>query len=404
MAIPLVALQGRPANIGGAFIQGMDAGNRNRLAKSRVAYNDANTNRLNMLMDNSTEDRAAASAAQAEAQQADIFLRAGTGLQKIYQRSGGDPRVMTEAWQATMGKLLESGFDPEAVAKMDNYGPGKMEKLQQALDITPGYQPAAAPSYDNVKVDAQGNLRGIHGGQVHRIPGGGGFKPPGATTEVNVGGSTVMLPGDDKAYDEMGKSRSRDYDAVAEQADAAYDEIEVINSLQGIDVASGFGEQTKANVIRGLEFLGVDTGQLDKVTSQEAYQGEVQKLVLKAMAAQKGPQTKEDQALIQRTIGSLGNTPEANAFSLNSLKATAKRKMDRAQFYEDHAEGPGKGSLRGVRQAWSKHRRDVPMVSNSKVNPQTGLPMFYYEFQEIGRANGMDDIEIQEQWKNGHAK
>jgi len=200
-----------------------------------------------------------------------------------------------------------------------------------------------------------------------------------------------------------GKSLVKHFDDIYEQGQAAGNSMEALTIAGAIDVKSGAFEPVKnwaAGAVAGLGFDPEKVG-LDKADNAQAFQGIVENLVLTKMQAQKGPQTENDAKRIKMTIASLGHTPAAKRFLIDSAKALESRKIERADFYVDYQNE--KGSLKGVRKSWDTHKKKTPLLA---TNPNTGLPVFYNQFEQamMGANRGISRSQVLDIWRNKYAQ
>jgi hypothetical protein len=136
---------------------------------------------------------------------------------------------------------------------------------------------------------------------------------------------------------------------------------------------------------------------LANVPAGQAYNAKAKSLVLAEMQKQKGPQTESDMKLIRQTVAGLGQTPEANKFLISSSLAQNKRAIEERDFLDGWLQE--KGNLDGARKAWNKYKKKVPMIG--KNLKQGGLPMFFYQFEELAREQdlGASREDIIAEWK-----
>lgn len=200
---------------------------------------------------------------------------------------------------------------------------------------------------------------------------------------------------------ELGKSRVRRFEKIQEGAETAQDTINSLDVLDNIDVSTGRAEPMKQTIAAWGQSMGINTDKLANVAAGEAFTAEAGRVVLNAMAAQKGPQTESDMRQIRTTVAGLGKTPEANKFINNSARAMSIRKMEQRDFYEQFlAEND---TLKGASKAWNDYKRNTPMVSN-KLKTEKGLPLFFYQFEnEVMTLNpGASRQQVLEEWKKQH--
>jgi len=224
-------------------------------------------------------------------------------------------------------------------------------------------------------------------------------------TSVTKPQTSVTVGGGDSAFQkELAKGQAKNVATVREEADAAIDANQSLSILENIDVNTGALEPAKQGLAAFANAFGLDGSKLASVSAGEAFNAEAQRLVLSVKATQKGPQTDKDEATIRKTVASLGNSQQGNQFIIDSARAMNNRKIGRKDFYDTFLEESG-GKFRnadGVTAdaAWSKFKRDTPMVS-SKLRTPEGLPVFFFKFDDAVRSANPDATraEILEAWR-----
>lgn len=223
----------------------------------------------------------------------------------------------------------------------------------------------------------------------------------GPLVEQSIGGS-IQEKAEQKAE---GGRLVKKFVQVDERAEAS------TQAIQQLQIAKAFTEIDDVNLlpggIQGLANIAVNFGvpfsddALAAIGAGQGFQGVIENLVLTKMQAQKGPQTENDSNRIQRTLASLGNTPDARAFLLSTAIALAERDIEQRDFFADYRDDPerGNGSLRGAEQAWRRFIGDVPLLGAHPDLP--AFPVFFNEFKEITREDNphMTDEQIMDLWK-----
>jgi hypothetical protein len=222
---------------------------------------------------------------------------------------------------------------------------------------------------------------------------------------LNKSGTTINLDSGSQAFSkEMAKGQAQSVALVREQADAAIDANQSLSVLENIDVNTGALEPAKQGIAAFANAFGLDGSKIANVSAGEAFNSEAQRLVLSIKATQKGPQTDNDELTIRKTVSNLGNTKQGNQFIINSARALNNRRIERKDFYDEFLQDSGDKFRNddGVTadSAWSKFKRDTPMVSAKQRTPE-GLPVFYYKFDEAIREAYPDATqnEILELWR-----
>jgi len=218
-----------------------------------------------------------------------------------------------------------------------------------------------------------------------------------------AGGVTLVNQQESAEKKARGNDLVKQYAAVRETADNAQGELASLQQLRGINVQSGRLEEVKAGIAAYAQALGLDPAKvgLPDPTNPQAFIGTAQQLVLRVMQAQKGPQTENDAKRIEQTVASLGNTPQAKDFLIDSAMAVRKRDIERADFFDTWYED--KGTYDGARKAWQMRIEKIPLLGN---NPKTGLPVFYDQFRSaVMEANpGMTEAEAETMWRKKYGR
>ena len=215
--------------------------------------------------------------------------------------------------------------------------------------------------------------------------------PPSGTT-INVGSGNE----EQKAY---GKHLVKTFEGVQEAADVAFTANRELGMLRNIDVNQGAGESFKANIASWGIALGVDpsTLGLPDPTNAQSYIALSKKMLLSAMAAQKGPQTEADMKVIAATIAKLDNQNEANQFIIDASIAVNDRRIAKAKFFDQRM--TDKGTFKGASSAWSTAMGKTPFMA---PNAKTGRPVFYDQWlKTMSSANPeMSGEKLREQWRS----
>ena len=217
------------------------------------------------------------------------------------------------------------------------------------------------------------------------------------TTQVTIGGDKTFAK-------EVAKGHAKNLSKIREEADTAIDVNQSLDVLENIDVNTGALEPAKQAIASFGKAFGMDTSGIANVAAGEGFNAEAKRLVLAVKASQKGPQTDKDEATIRSTVANLGNTKEGNQFIIDSARALNDRRIERKDFYDNFLEETG-GKFRNeagktADAAWSKFKRNTPMVSKNLRTPE-GLPVFFYKFeQDVRNANpDASRAEILEAWR-----
>ena len=87
----------------------------------------------------------------------------------------------------------------------------------------------------------------------------------------------------------------------------------------------------------------------------------------------------------------------ANSFITDAALAIANRKIEQSAFYEKFLDQ--EQTLRGADTAWRDFKIKTPMVSDVVKDPETGTPVFFYQFREKMKTKNYDDQDITEAWR-----
>ena len=152
---------------------------------------------------------------------------------------------------------------------------------------------------------------------------------------------------------------------VADGAMASLNMAISLNDQSGDEILPSDLQAFGGNI---LTSIGLDVDKfkaLGNVTDGQKYIGLINDQLLNKMQAQKGPQTKEDQAIMKETLANLGNTREARNFLLKSARAINQRDIDKFQFFENYLQE--KGNLRGADKAWFEDQKGLSMFGRNKI-------------------------------------
>lgn len=214
---------------------------------------------------------------------------------------------------------------------------------------------------------------------------------------------SVNTGGDKKESEKLAELRVTRLDEIQQKAIAATEQIESINQIKSIDMQTGLGVEAKGQIAKVWDSLGGDGEALTGVdpSDVEKFKAVATKQVLDIMATQKGPQTDQDAARIEKAVANLGNTKESNDFIMDAAIAIGNRKIEQSIFYEKFLEA--NGTLKGADAEWRDFKTKTPMVSEVVKNPDTGQPTFFYQFREKMSAKGYESKDIVEAWRRMNA-
>jgi hypothetical protein len=216
-------------------------------------------------------------------------------------------------------------------------------------------------------------------------------------------GTQITIGGEKKFQEAVQKAQAGTFARIGEEADAAIDANQSLSVLESIDVETGALEPAKQGLAAFATAFGLDGSKIANVAKGEGFNAEAKRLVLAVKASQKGPQTDKDESTIRSTVANLGNTKAGNQFIIDSARALNNRRIERKEFYDKFIEDSGgkfkDESGQTADRAWSKFKRNTPMISSNLRTPE-GLPVFFYKFEsDVRNANpDASRSEIIEAW------
>lgn len=224
------------------------------------------------------------------------------------------------------------------------------------------------------------------------------------TDTLAKGGQTINVGGPDIGEEQkaLAKSNVKTLETFRSEREDAITINQSLDVLDNIDVNTGALEPMKQGLAAFGAGFGIDTSALANISAGEAFNAVAKRIVLSVKATQKGPQTDQDEDTIRATVSSLGNSKEGNQFIVDSARALSNRKIERADFFDNYLETEGK--LAGANRAWSKFKRNTPMVS--PVLKNNGLPVFFYKFAGDIRSLNPDatNAEVLTAWRDANKK
>lgn len=423
MAInPLIALQARNADIGGSISRGVNTASQLQSineSKARVETENANREREKELV----KLRQAAMGGDREAL-SQVFALDPDSAKKVFDLMGATSDFQREDAARRASELLALPFEQRRSAilsqaqELDAQGRDPKDTLSllqlseedqnralntvemAALNVKERRE-ARAPGLSNFKTTEGGGVVGFDKttGSFREVPLPPGVAVKGGGTTVNV--NNAAEKGLTEEQKELAKGRVSELTEIRQKALAAEEQNAGLDSLENIDVETGLGQGAISQVARAINALGGDGAALTGVdpANVQAFNAVSGKLVLDVMSTQKGPQTDKDQERIAKTIPSIKNEESANKFILGSLRALNLRRIEQANFWESYLEK--NGTLTGVQRAWFDFKRNTPMLSDQVKNADSGLPMFFHEFQKQVRERnpGVSDEQIISAWR-----
>jgi hypothetical protein len=183
----------------------------------------------------------------------------------------------------------------------------------------------------------------------------------------------------------LARTRVAAFDEINKASITAGETMSTIETMRNIDFEGGPGTDLKNNFRKFMMAIGgSDLVDVDKVVNADAFTALAFDEFLRIMATQKGPQTDNDFRRIQRTFADANDPKLLRTFLLDSTYAHAARKQEMAQFYHDILERDG--TLKNADREWSAYKQVTPLLSDTIRDPQTGLPVFYINFQQRMKA------------------
>lgn len=221
--------------------------------------------------------------------------------------------------------------------------------------------------------------------------------------KIKSPGTSISFAG----TDELDKLDAQRVDKARTQADISRGQLVSLDVLDNIDLQTGALEPFKQVIAAFAEGAGINASGLANVAAGQAFTAEAFKIVLSSLAKQKGRQTDRDSKVIEATIARIKNTPLANQFINNTMRASNRREIEKSEFFDAWIDRPGvsaRDRFKGMNRAWNKHIQNTPMISKRLKTPQ-GLPVFFFQFKEaVQNANKnatppVTDEAIITEWK-----
>lgn len=221
-----------------------------------------------------------------------------------------------------------------------------------------------------------------------------------AATTVNLGQTSEK-----EEQKQRGKLLVDQFTAISEAAGNAQQQNAYLEQAKSInDNPMGDGNalpgplKLKAgNIIVGLGFDPARIPGFETISDGQSFNGLVQNVVLSKMQAQKGPQTEGDAQRIADTVASLGNTPEARAFLLNSAISMNQMEMLKHRHWQEHYRA--NNTYDGAAYSWSQGLGGQKFVGRNRAS---GNVIFLPQFMERMRQEHPDASmeQILELWQS----
>lgn len=304
-------------------------------------------------------------------------------------------RLLSNKDTAQLGQsLLGRALQPEPQPEAYTLGPGQQR-------FVGGERVAGVPANDPTPTSSMREY------ELAREQGYGGtfqqyqadLKKAGATnvtTNVTPTGPSLQETEEQKA---RGKDLVAEFGAVREAGDNARQQRAMLQqAIQVNEMATAPSElrQVAGNMAVSLGFDPESVG-LGNITTGQQFNGVMQNLVLAKMQAQKGPQTENDAKRIEMTVASLGNTPAAREFLLNSAMNMNQLEILKERHWQDWWEQ--NGTYDGAASAWNKGLGNERFVA---TNPKSGVTVFLPEFMARAKEVNPDATmeQILELWRD----
>lgn len=210
------------------------------------------------------------------------------------------------------------------------------------------------------------------------------------STQVTVG-APAQQTAEDKAY---GGLLVENYGEVQDAANAARTQRGFLNQARALndDALPSTFRQSAGNVLAALGINPSSIPGFEGITNGQQFNGIIGNAVLAKLQSQKGPQTENDARRIEQTVASLGNTPEARTFLLDSASAMAEMDILREQHWREHKARTG--SFDGASASWDSGLGGQRIVRRHRATgDMTFLPQFIREAKiEFGAETPMKQI------------
>lgn len=319
----------------------------------------------------------------------DDFTSQRSELAKLGQEAikrGDDPTLYTDALNITNQDELNLFLTRTATAAGNAdklIADGLKESAPKPL-IKEGLGPQGQPGFFAVTPEG-----------ATKVP---GITPAAKAPLVTIGGDVSE---EKKAIAKVQAQRFSDIMSEGRNAEST---IETLDQMDAIDIKTGALEPLKASFAALAEGFGVDASGIADVTSAQALGAVSNRMVNDVLNSAKGPQTEGDAQRALKTIRSLGDDPLAGQFKSDSLRALALRKIEQADFISEEISN-GK-TFTAADKAWREYKNKTPNLSEVVRNPQTGLPVFFYQFKQNAKRarEGISDADIINAWRQVNAK
>lgn len=159
-----------------------------------------------------------------------------------------------------------------------------------------------------------------------------------------------------------------EYDPAKTAGDSAKNAQSNIRILKSIDLTTGFGTDAQKAAAGVLATFGIKDA-AKYATNAQVFESKIYESLVKTLGDQKGPQTKEDFANIQKTYARLQNTPQANQYLFDVAEAKAIQDQRKAGYYQKAIAMPQvRANLPEISNQWDKISGsifDVPLTDRA---------------------------------------
>jgi len=282
-----------------------------------------------------------------------------------------DPLAALEAQRQALMMAQSQGY----IALPANFGPQKDTSLVQNL-LAAGIQRGSP----EMNAAIMGNLNKTG-------------------TTVNVGNKEEVT-----ASQELGKLHVKRISDAIDAGDRAEETLASVQQLRGVDVSQGGSVPLRAGLADAFASVGIDAEELFGVdlANVQAFNSVNKRLINQVLNQAKGPQTEGDAKRAVRTLATLGNKPEANAFILDTLEANSLRKIEQKNFLESSIDNGL--TAKQANADWNKFKNTTPMLSTVSKVSKNGIPVYFFQFKEQAKVNrpNISDKEIVEAWRSAN--
>lgn len=227
---------------------------------------------------------------------------------------------------------------------------------------------AGATPASKIDLDT-GNVVGTTQADVMGLQGNPNAAQPSPVAEPKAPVVTAINPIVQKAGEDINTSWIKnEYDPAKAAGDSAKNAQSNIRILKSIDLTTGFGTDAQKAAAGVLATFGIKDA-AKYATNAQVFESKIYESLVKTLGDQKGPQTKEDFANIQKTYSRLQNTPQANQYLFDVAEAKAIQDQRKAGYYQKAIAMPQvRANLPEISNQWDKISGsifDVPLTDRA---------------------------------------